>query len=290
MVTPRLIDHLVLPVSTLEVARHRLSALGFVVAADARHPFGTENACVFFADGTYLEPLAIASRESCMAAVAGRNMFIARDQAFRFRVGQDGFSALVLKSADAAADDGQFHGEAVSGGPMLSFSRPVRSAAGVESTASFHLAFAADLRAPDFFFFSCERVNAAAFPPAPPHLNGVTGLKSVILSEQYPSDFQYLLETVLRQRDVRAHSFGLDIACANATLSVLTAQGIKAHYGVDSGRHGRGLYGEGLVFLVSSLEATEKCLVDSAIPFIRQAHRIIVLPEAGQGAFFAFEE
>jgi hypothetical protein len=29
------------------------------VAADARHPFGTENACVFFADGTYLEPLAL---------------------------------------------------------------------------------------------------------------------------------------------------------------------------------------------------------------------------------------
>ena len=55
---PRAIDHLVLPTDSLGVARARLSALGFTVAPDAQHPFGTGNCCVYLQDGTYLEPLA----------------------------------------------------------------------------------------------------------------------------------------------------------------------------------------------------------------------------------------
>ena len=56
---PATIDHLVLPVRDLDLARARYEALGFRVAAEARHPFGTENACIFLQDGTYLEPLAL---------------------------------------------------------------------------------------------------------------------------------------------------------------------------------------------------------------------------------------
>ena len=54
---PHLLDHLVLPTVNIAMARERLGRLGFTVAPDARHPFGTENACVFFADKTYLEGL-----------------------------------------------------------------------------------------------------------------------------------------------------------------------------------------------------------------------------------------
>ena len=67
----RLLDHLVLPVAELSAARNRLTQLGFTVAADAQHPFGTENACVSLADKTYLEPIAVASREDCEAAALG---------------------------------------------------------------------------------------------------------------------------------------------------------------------------------------------------------------------------
>ena len=92
----RAVDHLVLPVEGLERSRQRHSALGFSVAASARHPFGTENACVFFANGSYLEPLAVHRRETCEAEALKGNVFVARDQAFRFRRGEEGFSALVF--------------------------------------------------------------------------------------------------------------------------------------------------------------------------------------------------
>ncbi|RUW46049.1 VOC family protein, partial [Mesorhizobium sp. M8A.F.Ca.ET.021.01.1.1] len=62
------LDHLVLPTQTVDTARIRLTALGFVVAPTGIHPFGTENCCVFLADGTYLEPLAIGSEQAATEA------------------------------------------------------------------------------------------------------------------------------------------------------------------------------------------------------------------------------
>ncbi|MDH4414441.1 MAG: VOC family protein, partial [Rhizobium sp.] len=184
---PRAIDHLVLPIGDLDTSRERLARLGFTVAADARHPFGTENACVFFADDTYLEPLAVGSREDCLEAARRGNVFVARDQAFRFRRGE-GLSALVVKTDNAAADDAHYREEGLSAGPMLEFSRQFRFPDGRTAEGAFRLAFAADLRAPDFFAFACERIN-----PIPAdrgallvHANGAAGLKRIVLVEENP--------------------------------------------------------------------------------------------------------
>jgi hypothetical protein len=146
------LDHLVLPVTHIDVARERLGRLGFTVAADGRHPFGTENACVFLADKTYLEPLGVANQAECDAAVAKGNSFVARDQAFRFRCGDDGFSAIVFGTDDADADKAAYDGAQLSGGDMVEFSRPIVMPDGTQATGAFKLAFAADLRAPDVFF------------------------------------------------------------------------------------------------------------------------------------------
>ena len=90
---PRQLDHLVLPVFDIDVARQRYSDLGFNVAPDGRHPFGTENCCIFFADGTFLEPLGVAHRETCEARAQKGHTFVANDQTFRFRRGGRFFSS-----------------------------------------------------------------------------------------------------------------------------------------------------------------------------------------------------
>ncbi len=289
---PRAIDHLVLPVVDLETGRSRLSQLGFTVAANARHPFGTENARVFFADDTYLEPLAVGSREDCLEAQRNNNVFVARDQAFRFRRGE-GLSAFVVKTADAAADDARYRAEGQSAGPLLEFARQFRFPDGRTAEGSFRLAFAADLRAPDFFAFACERVN-----PIPAdrgaltvHQNGAAGLKRIVLIEENPSDFQYLLEMVLEQRDVTAHSFGLSIETANAAVDVLTPEGFFAHYGQDHlALSERGLLGAAVVISTVDLGVTEACLAANGVRYHKTGARLVVAPDKGQGVAFAFEE
>jgi Glyoxalase-like domain len=289
--SPRAIDHLVLPVVDLDTTRDRLSRLGFTVAADARHPFGTENACVFFADDTYLEPLAVGSREECLEAARIGNVFVARDQAFRFRRGE-GLSAVVVKTEDAESDHDRFVTEGLSGGDLLRFSRQFRFPDGRSAEGSFRLAFAADLRAPDFFAFSCERVN-----PLPVdrgallvHANAAAGLSRIVLVEENPSDFQYILETVLHQRDVTAHSFGLSIETANALVDVLTPEGLRGHYGIEPSNRERGLLGAVLVFASRDLGVTAAYLTGNGIAYQTIGARLVVAPQPGQGVAFAFEE
>lgn len=288
---PSPVDHLVLPVHSLAIARARLAQLGFTVAADARHPFGTENACVFFGDDTYLEPLAVASREECLEAARMGNVFVARDQAFRFRRGE-GLSAIVVKSDDAAADDAHFREAGQSAGPLLEFSRQFQFPDGSTAEGAFRLAFAADLRAPDFFAFACERVN-----PLPSdrsallvHANGASGIARLVLVEENPSDFQYLLELVLGQREVTAHSFGLSIATGNATVDVLTPEGFAVHYGQAMPLQERGLRGAAVVVAVADLGVTERSLAANGVGYHKTGARLVVAPDKGQGVAFAFEE
>ncbi|AFL52036.1 MULTISPECIES: VOC family protein [Sinorhizobium] len=287
--TARPLDHLVLPVAELGRARQRLSDLGFTVADDARHPFGTENACVFFSDNTYLEPLAIASREECEAAALAGNAFVARDHAFRFRQGPEGLSSIVLGTPDAAADHIRYRSCGISGGEMLEFSRPMRLPDGREGLGSFRLAFAADLRAPDFFLFSCQRIRALPIDSAlANHQNGVTGIAEVVLSEPNPTDFQYLLQEAVDEREVSAHSFGMDIQAGSAKLSVLNPAGMEAFYGRSVSASERGLRGRAVVFRVADLEATRALFAQNDIEFAEMGGRLIVPEAPGQGVIFAF--
>ena len=159
MTQTRPLDHLVLPVTDLVTARARLTRLGFTVAADARHPFGTENACVFFSDRTYLEPLAVADAAGHAGSARSGNQFTARDLAFRFRNGVEGFSAIALGTASAEDDHAAFLAEGLSAGERLEFSRIMKLPDGTEVEPKFTLSFATDLRSPDFHAFTCERAN-----------------------------------------------------------------------------------------------------------------------------------
>lgn len=288
----RAIDHIVLAVSGLDAARARLGQLGFTVAPDAQHPFGTENACVFLADGTYLEPLGVASRETIEETARQGNVFTARDQAYRFRQGPEGMEALVFASYDAKADDAAFAAAGLSAGKILEFSRPFKLPDGTESEASFRLAFAADLRSPDFYAFTCQRINVpkADRSALTAHGNGVTGLAGVTLVEPNPSDFQYFLETVCGQRDVRAMSFGMALEAANATISVLTPEGFERFYDRKHCGHARGLRGRVVSFKVRSRMETAALLVRNGIEHETIGARLVVPQAAGQGVHFSFEE
>ena len=291
--TPRPLDHLVLPVEDLETARARHTALGFTIAAEARHPFGTENACVFFADGSYLEPLAIAQREDCEEAARQGNVFVARDQAYRFRRGDTGFSALVVGSKDARADHDRFVTLGMTGGEMLEFSRPMKLPDGSEQTASFRLAFASDLRSPDFFGFAVERLNVPSADKSALtiHANGVTGIAEIVLSEPNPTDFQYFIQELACNREVDANSFGMTIALEGAAITVYNKAGMETHLGVDTGpSRERGLLGRAVVYKVADLQALSALLLENQVPVRQVAGKLVVDPAPGQGAYYCFEE
>lgn len=289
--SPRPLDHLVMPVTDIRIARERLTALGFTVAADARHPFGTENACVFFGDKTYLEPLGIASEEECAATAKAGNQFTARNNAFRFRNGPEGLSAIVMGSDDAEGDHERFRAEGLSGGDILQFSRVMKLPDGSEITPTFRLSFAADLRSPDFHGITCQRINV---PPADrsaleKHENGVTGIRTVVLSEPNPADFEAFLKAVLGQPTVSGSAASLTIASANSDIEIVNAEGAHDYPGIAVGGE-RGLRGRLVIFKVEDLTATETLLASNGITFNKHHALLFVPHQPGQAVPFAFSE
>jgi hypothetical protein len=286
------LDHVVLPVVNVDLARERLGKLGFTVAADARHPFGTANACIFFADKTYLEPLAVASADVYEASIKKGNVFTARDRAFRFRCGENGLSAVVLATTDAHRDHTRFHADRISGGEMLQFERPIKLPDGSVATAAFRLAFVADLRAPDLFFFTCQRINAlpADRKILETHTNGVTGITEVVLTAPDPRAFSPFMRFCTSAPLIRDEAFGISLDTPNARISILSPDGLNAYFDLAAPGTDRGLRGVAIVFKVADLAVTEAHLAANGITYTRKNNRILVKAASGQGALFAFEE
>jgi hypothetical protein len=280
----RPLDHCVLPTADLSVARRRLTALGFTVAPDGLHPFGTANCCVYFADRTFLEPLAVADPVKAGIASMRGNVFTARDAAFRYRVGDEGFSALVFGTGDARADHSTFTRAGISAGRLLSFSRPFIDTSERSDTASFKLAFAADLRSPDAFFFTCERVNAPLVDRSAlqKHANGARRIKAVILEAPQPADFVEFLAAIVGGNPVTIPD-GFCFAAANGDILLRGSQSRRS-------APERGLRLAAIVFGVASLADAAALLDLSGVRYVAADDRLTVAPAKGQGGVFTFED
>jgi hypothetical protein len=288
---PPNIDHCVLPVGDLAVARERLTALGFTVAPEGRHPFGTTNSCIYFQDGSFVESLAVGDEGKWNATAIKGNVFVARDRAFRFRRGENGFSALALSTGNAAADQARFKAAGISAGPMLRFTRAARDREGKRDRASFRLAFAADLRSPDAYFFTCERVHLPSIDmdALRHHPNGVVAIGSVIASEPQPSRFADFLSGLTGTKRICVRDGGIQVALGKSDLSVLDNDSLMREFGLAGG-HGRGLRLRAIVFRTADIERTGSAFEDAGIETRILGERLVVDAAPGQGAAFAFEE
>jgi hypothetical protein len=277
------LDHLVLPTASLDAARRRLGALGFTVAPTGIHPFGTANCCVYMADGTFLEPLAVADPDACAAAAAAGNVFVARDRAFRAGGSEEGFSAIVLGTADAGADHRAYRDAGISAGDILTFSRPVKDAAGRSDTASFRLAFAAVAETVPFVF-SCERVNAPAVDRSSleRHANGVARVLSVTIVAHDPAAAAEFVAKAAG-RAIEAGAEAMRLSLSNADILIRQPRAAESV--------GGGAFDfRDVTFAVSSLSVLPSLLEANGVGFEASANHIIVPPAPGQGATFIFEE
>ena len=95
------INHLVLAGRDLEAMRSHYAGLGFTVTPRGQHPFGTGNSLIQL-HGSYLELLAVTAPQDVPEHRAGHFSFAAFNRDYLAR--HQGFSMLVLDTADARAD------------------------------------------------------------------------------------------------------------------------------------------------------------------------------------------
>ena len=280
------IDHVVLPVTTLTLARSRLSSLGFKVAPDARHSFGTGNCCVFFRDRTYLEPITILDRNRADMAAAEGITFVKRLKRFTERQGE-GFAMLALKSDDAGADGAAFAKAGAGAGATFRFTRVAKLPDGAESEVGFVLAFAEQQSAPDATFFVCQHLSADIIfqPSYLEHPNGALGISAVSLVAESPSDFRTMLASAIGESELRSSDSGLEAEQGHQALHVLTREGFRSRYEFDPPNPRRGLLFAALEISVLDLDRAAGYAGGSAR---RREERVVVPPAPGLGTVIAF--
>lgn len=262
----RRLDHLVLPTRSLDAARRRLTALGFTVSPEGTHPFGTSNCCVYFTGGTFLEPLAVTAPDLAAEAAGSGNVFVAHDAGFRHALGEEGLSAIVLSTDDADADHAAFVAAGVSAGDPLTFSRPFTDASGASGTATFRLAFARALSAPEFLLFTCQRIGVPKVDRASleRHANDVSAITSIRAEVAEP----VAVAGLFRAAGVATHS---DIRLGDIRIELVRGGGPAA-----------------VTFRTADLPRASELLDAAGVVFAEHAGGLGVKAEAGQGADFLF--
>ena len=284
----RPIDHLVLPVTTLTLARSRLAALGFNVAADAAHPFGTGNCCVFFRNGTYLEPITFIDRDAADIAAAEGLFFVKRLKRFTERRGE-GFCMTALSTDDAESDHKAFRKAGIGEGEPFRFARKATLPDGSEKEIGVVLAATESPAAPDATFFTCQRIGTEALfgPEQTTHANGAIGIVGVAAVAEGPADFHILLSEATGQRELRTTSFGVEAEVGASRIAILTPEGFRARYGIDAPvTHG------GLVFAAFDLDSQDagRAAGYAGAGVIDMPDRLVVPPSPGLGAVLAYRK
>ncbi len=271
----RTLDHLVLPAADLVTARTRLAALGFTVAPEGVHPFGTRNACVYFENGTFMEPLAIGDRAAVKTAVDAGNSFILRDRLFREAYGEEGLSAVVLSTRDAEADHAAFVDAGISAGAMVEFSRPSIDAEGRTDVASFRLAFASE-GSPGAFVFTCERRKVPAIDRSTleRHANTVTRIARIDAVSDDPDTFARFLGMVADAGEAA----GREVVLEDTVLRIAGDSSVS------------GARFAGVTFGVRDLSATAALFNANGIDYETRENTLRVPAAPGQGVDFIFEE
>ncbi len=297
------LDHLVIGVHDLDAAANGYEDLGFTVGRRNSHPWGTDNRIVQF-PGVFLELIAV--RDAALIPPHGPPMLAldgARPQASERRVFSfgafvrdalgvgEGVSMVALESQDAKADAAEFTAVGIGGFQPFFFERQATLSDGSAARVAFSLAFARDDAAPDCGFFAVQQHEPQNFwnSALQRHANGATGLASVAMIADNPTDHHIFLARFTGQRDLGATSSGISAALPRGRLDILTPDAAAFQFGDPALARDRRPRFAGFAVSVTDTKALGAFFRARDAAFIETPGRIVIPAAANRGAAIAFE-
>lgn len=287
---PRGLDHLVLATRDLEAAAAHYQAMGFIVGARNRHPWGTENRIVQF-PGTFLELITVGEGAAIDAPEPGRFSFAWAVNHYLDAFG-DGFAMLVVESQDAVGDEEAFDSAGIGGFEPFFFERFAVKPDGSRVRVAFTLTFAADPAMPEVGCFSCQQHEPQNFwnPAFQAHPNGVSKLGGVVLLSDAPGATVPFFEAFTGSRAACTGARNMAIVTPRGTVEAMSPDCYRDVIGLEpalSLAQGPRL----AAFKVTTpLEAMAARLEGAGIPFIRHRKHLAVAGMHNFGTALIFEE
>lgn len=271
-------------VHDLDAAGEAYARLGFTVGARNRHPWGTHNRIVQF-PGVFIELLSVGDMERIPPARPRMLSFGAFTRDFLAK--GEGLSMLVLEGKGAAADAQAFRAAGIGDFDVFDFEREGKRPDGSTVKVAFSLAFAADPKAPDTGFFTCQQHYPENFwnPAFQKHPNGVTGVAGVVFVAENPADHHIFLKAFAAVSDLASTSSGITIETPRGEIQVMDPAAFRLHYAVEPPDTARGMRLAAIRF-AADMAAAGPALGDRAA---ERMGKLIVDPDTVHGATLVFE-
>lgn len=277
------INHLVLAGRDLEAMRSHYQALGFTVTARGQHPFGTGNAIVQL-QGTYLELLAVTNPQDVPEHRAGNFSFAAFNRDYLVR--HEGFSMIVLDTADARADIEAWHAAGLQTYAPFDFSRMAKMPDGTDVKVGFSLAFASHPAAPWLGLFACQhyRPKYYAQPQYLEDANSAWTVQDVWIVGETAMDLARYIRTVTGADSVSEGPDGIAFQTRTGAIVLARPHAFEAAFGAAPPHPEDGPHLAGFTVACRALDRLAE------LPRAKTGSRHVLAPANNFGAAIGFVE
>jgi len=247
------INHLVLAARDLDALSETWAALGFTLTPRAQHPFGTGNRVIQL-HGAYLELLSVTIPTDIVEHAEGEFSFSAFNRDFLRR--HEGFSMLVLDTADAHADIASWREAGLQTYAPFEFSRMARLPSGEELRIGFSLAFVSNPAAPWLGHFACQhfRPDYYAQREFMTHPNTAQSIHDVWISGDGALGLAEHMKTVLGGGGVAEPPGRVVFATPTGSIVLATPKAFETAFGTPPPHMDDGPHLAGLTIACESLE------------------------------------
>ena len=195
---------------------------------------------------------------------------------------------MLVLEGKGAADADAFRAAGIGDFDVFDFARDARRPDGATVKVAFSLAFAADTRAPDTGYFTCQQHYPENFwnPAFQAHPNGVTTIAGVVLVAENPADHHVFLKAFSGVSDLKSTSSGITIETPRGDIQVMDPAAFRLHFAVEPPDVSRGMRLAAIRFAVGDFAAAQAALGAHAS---ERLDKLIVGPNAVHGATLVFE-
>lgn len=279
----RKLNHLVLAGHDLNAMRETYAALGFTLTAPGQHPFGTGNTVIQL-HGCYLELLAVTRPADVIEHGETSFSFSAFNRDYLDR--HEGFSMMVLDSADAAADRIEWQRAGIKVYDPFRFSRSARLPSGEDVTVGFSLAYVSNPDAPWLGHFACQHFMPEYYeqPHFLRHANAAHGVADVWISGPGAQDLAAYFATTIGTTARRDGPERTILRTPSGDVVLASAEAFADTFGVAPPHPEDGPHLAGLTIGCKSLDFF------AGIDLAKVGNRLVASPDKAFGLALAFEK
>ena len=286
---PHGLDHIVHAVRDLDAAAEFYRRAGFTVGARNRHEWGTHNYIVQF-PGVFVELIAVGEPELIRVGAPGTFSFGAFMRDFLAR--EQGLAMLVLEGKGAADDAEAFRSAGIGDFKVFNFERAAKRPDGSPVKVAFSLAFAADPKAQDIGYFTCQQHHPENFwnPAFQKHPNGAAGIAGIVMVSENPESHRHFLSAFSGVGDVRSGANGIAVATPRGEIQVLNPDAYRMHVGTQPPDLSRGARLAAIRFAIADKARLKDMLGGAGVAFSEHRGNIVVAADVATGATLIFRD